>query len=68
MTPTAATIQKRRGRPTAKEPGSRVTVWVPTSYHDRVARLAARDGQSISSFVRQLVFLQLRRIPEPGGE
>lgn len=63
MTPTdpPAPIQKNRGgRPPAKEPGSHLTIWVPTRCHDRIARLAERQNETISAYVRSIVILQLR--------
>jgi hypothetical protein len=56
-----APIQKSRGgRPPAKEPGSSLTIWVPTRAHDRLVQLAARDNRTVSAYVRSLVILQLR--------
>ena len=53
-------IQKNRGgRPPAREPGTSLTIWVPTQAHDRIVRLAERDNRSVSAFVRRLVILQL---------
>lgn len=49
----------RRGRPPASEPGSTISVWVPTTTHDRIVRLAAKSDQSVSSVVRQMLRLRL---------
>jgi hypothetical protein len=35
-------------------------VWLPASVHDRIIRLAAKEEQSISKTIRQLLKLQLR--------
>lgn len=40
--------------------GSRVTVYLPTEYHNRLTQLAAaRDDKSVSAVVRQLLILRL---------
>jgi len=55
---------KRPGRPhgstRVEEPRSSVSVWLPASAHDRLIRLAAKEEQSISKTVRQLLILKLR--------
>ncbi len=46
---------RRRGRPRAKHPKNAMTVWVPTSYHDRIARLAIKHDVSVSKVVCKLL-------------
>jgi hypothetical protein len=43
------------GGRSAPEPGSRITVWVPTRVHDRLAQLATRHGESLSAIVRMVI-------------
>lgn len=42
-----------------------MTVWVPTSYHDRIARLALKHDVSVSNVVCRLLFKALET-PENG--
>lgn len=41
-------VAGKRGRPRATEAGSRLSIWVPVSLHDRLARLALRNDTSVS--------------------
>lgn len=57
-------VPRGPGRPktvcTGQQHGSTVTVYLPTSYHDRLAQLAARrSDQSVSAVVREILILQL---------
>jgi len=56
---------KRPGRPSgttrAPEPSTSVSVWLPATDHDRLIKLAAKEEQSISKTIRQLLKLQLPR-------
>jgi hypothetical protein len=51
---------RRGGRPRAKEAGSRISVWLPVSAHDRLIKLANEQEQSISACVRALLSVKLR--------
>lgn len=42
---------RRRGRPRAMEPGSRVTTWIPERYHDALIRIANEKDISVSAVV-----------------
>lgn len=46
---------KPNGRPRAEEPGTVLTAWVPTSEYDRLVKLAAARGDSLSKVVRDLI-------------
>ena len=46
---------RRRGRPRASEPGSTLSIWLPSSDHDYYAKLAAQRGESISKTVGLLL-------------
>lgn len=60
--PTLVVLDKRRGgRPRAEEPGSRVSVWLPASTHDRLIKLANQKDVSVSSLVRTLLTLKISR-------
>jgi hypothetical protein len=53
--------RRKRGRPRAAEPGSTLSIWIPTRDHDAYAKLAATRGESISRTVGLLLktkFLQ----------
>jgi len=55
---------RRRGRPPAERPGTAMTpmtAWVPTQLHERLCRLAAERDMSVSSLVKQMLLVQLRR-------
>lgn len=56
--------QKKPGRPPGStridEPRSTVSVWLPASEHDFLAKLAAKEEQSISKTVRALLRLSRR--------
>jgi len=55
---------KRPGRPPGStrvdEPRTTVSVWLPASAHDRLIKLAAKEEQSISKTIRELLTLKLR--------
>jgi len=38
-----------------------MTAWVPTQLHERLCRLAAERDMSVSSLVKQMLLVQLRR-------
>ena len=44
---------KPRGRPRAEETSTTLTTWVPAHEYDRLVKLANRQDQSLSAFVRQ---------------
>lgn len=50
----------KRGRPRADEPGSTVSVWLPSGHHDKLIELAKKEEKSISALVRQLLIWKLR--------
>ena len=56
-------MKRPPGRPPgsarAPEPSASVSVWLPASAHDRLIKLAAKEEQSISKTIRQLLKLQL---------
>jgi hypothetical protein len=52
---------RKAGRPPAREPGSRVTAWIPASEHDRLIRDATRRNESISGFVRRILTTRPRK-------
>ena len=59
-------MKRPPGRPpgstrTAADPCSSVSVWLPASAHDRLIKLAAKEEQSISKTIRELLVLKLRR-------
>lgn len=58
------TVANGPGRPrtvcATGDAGSRVTVYLPTAYHDRLTKLAElREDKSVSAVVRQLLILRL---------
>lgn len=53
---------RKRGRPKAAEPSSRVTFWIPARTHDQIIRQAALRDVSVSEFVRVVM---TRRIGPP---
>lgn len=59
--PPAADLRpaSRRGRPRAKEPGSALLVWLPTSDYDRLIQAASAHRMSVSSLVRVLLQMDL---------
>jgi len=58
-------MKRPPGRPTGStrvaEPSSSVSVWLPASAHDRLIKLAAKEEQSISKTIRDLLKLRLPR-------
>lgn len=50
----------RRGRPRVTQPRSSVSTWVPTTYHDRLIKMANAQDTTVSSLVRQIIVIQLR--------
>jgi hypothetical protein len=60
-----ASALRQRGRPrTIDGPGVTLSVWLPASAYDRLAALADRRGQSISSYVRDVLTILFSRRPE----
>lgn len=53
--PTVTILTSRGGRPRAKEPGIRVSTWIPESEFDELTQLAVRRAQSLSSLVKELL-------------
>jgi len=49
-----------RGRPKAETPSSALTAWVPTTLHDKLIALAARNEESVSATVRALLELKVK--------
>ena len=49
-----------RGRPKVTEARSSVSVWLPSSAHDRLIALAKKQEQSISATIRALLDVKLR--------
>ena len=49
------TPRKTGGRPSAREPGSRITTWVPASEHERLIRLANQRDESLSAYLRRVL-------------
>lgn len=62
---TLTPVTTRRGRPRAamKEPGVRLTTWIPESRYDELVRLASARREPLSSVTRSLLILRL-----PAGE
>lgn len=54
------THRRRPGRPRAAKEGSTVSVWVSTTLHDRLIKIANQNGQSVSGLVRSLLLLKIR--------
>ena len=54
-------VVSRGGRPRAHEPGSRVTIWMPESYHDRLIELAKLYDVSVSSFGKKALMRVIDR-------
>ena len=54
-------IQKRRGRPKAPDPGSPVTTWMTPQQHAQLVTFAQQHQQSISGVVRVAVTRYLER-------
>jgi hypothetical protein len=56
-----------RGRPVgttrAHEPGSTVSTWVPTSYHERLVTLARERNVRVSALIRELLTLRVPTKP-----
>ena len=55
--------KNRGGRPRvdpARAASSPITAWVAPGDHDRVSQAAAREGKTISAYVRELVRLKIR--------
>jgi len=56
MLPTQDTTRKRSGRPREiDDNGTSLSVWLPTSAHERLQRLAAGRQQSLSAYVRDVL-------------
>jgi hypothetical protein len=51
--------QPKRGRPKG-EPGTTVSVWMPTTDHDRIVRAADARRVSVSSYVRRRLLTVLQ--------
>ena len=51
---------RRRGRPRVEDPMSAVSTRVPSSYHDRLVKLAAQKDVSVARLVRSMLMIQLR--------
>lgn len=58
-------MKRPPGRPSGstrtEEPSSSVSVWLPASAHDQLIKLAAKEEQSISKTIRELLNLKLSR-------
>lgn len=53
-----------RGRPrVSDESCASVSTWLPGSYHDRLIEMANQKNLSVSTLVRQLLVIQLRKLP-----
>lgn len=52
--------RRRRGRPRSKDPSTPVRTRLPNTYYDKVAKIAHRNGVSMSAVIRQMVVLRLR--------
>lgn len=50
----------RRGRPRVPAPVERLSTRIPPAEYDRLARLARREGMSLSALVRQVILVVLR--------
>lgn len=55
--------KRPRGRPRVEEPRASVSTWLPASYHDRLIKMANNRNESVSSLVKSMLMLQLRRPP-----
>ena len=47
--------EPRRGRPRAVEPGSTLSAWVSVSEHDRLVKVAAKRGETLSATIRDML-------------
>jgi predicted DNA-binding ribbon-helix-helix protein len=56
-------VSGRRGRPRGTVPGSAVTTWVPTEFHDKLSEIARRHDVSVSSLVRKVLSQALYKKP-----
>lgn len=56
---------RRGGRPRADVPGSALTTWIPSSYHDRLIAMANARHMSVSGMVRQILILRLHQEGSP---
>ncbi len=54
-------IPRPRGRPHAEEPGTSLSVWIPTKYFDRLSQIAQGHDVSMSHVARQILVLQLTK-------
>jgi hypothetical protein len=52
---------RKRGRPRVEEPRSSVSTWVPSRLHDTLIDLAKKHDVSVSSMVRTMLVMQIRR-------
>jgi hypothetical protein len=53
--PSVTWHKNRGGRPRAKEAGSSVSAWVPTSAHDRLIQVAKAQDKSVSEVVKVII-------------
>lgn len=53
--------KRRGGRPRATEPRSSVSTWIPVSQHDQLVRLANQREVSVSTLVKSLIYVGLKR-------
>lgn len=60
MTDDAIPQHRKVGRPRVKEPRSSVSAWVPSRYHDRLTRIALRQGVSVSRVVKRAIVVFLK--------
>lgn len=50
---------RKGGRPPNAEKGTTVSIWIPTSAHDRLMQLAKQQEQSLSETAKQLLLPRL---------
>ena len=46
---------RRVGRPRCEERKTSMTTWIPTAQADKLAKMALREGVSVSAILRKLV-------------
>jgi predicted DNA-binding ribbon-helix-helix protein len=61
--PTVTVLMRRRGRPRTvcvdERDGSRVSTYVPASFHDRLVTIAKREEKSVAALVRSWLMLRM---------
>jgi hypothetical protein len=53
---------RRRGRPKSAVESTALTTWVPTTYHDKLIKMANERHMSVSKLVKQILVLKIEKI------